>query len=296
MAEMRTILAAVDLEAGSNVVVQRAARLAAEHRAKLVLLHVVDGEALAEAAAGPYRSEDDLKGQLERQGKREIAALLEPASDVSGGAVEIRFGKPYDVITSLAGDLGTDLVVIGSGRRQTLSERVLGSTADRVVRASPVPVLIVRGAADRPYRRVAAAIDFSPPSRAAAMEAASLAPGARLELVHAVSIPLSFEQAMLRAGTSLADIERYRTSKRQRAEAELAAFAKELTAGPRAELRLIDGEPGQVLVRLATDRDVDLLALGPNGRGAVLRALLGSVTQRVLREAGCDVLIVPVAE
>lgn len=296
MTEMRTILAAVDLEAGSNVIVQRAARLAAEHGAKLVVLHVVDGEALAEAAPPPDLSESDLAGQLERLGKREIAKLLEATKDAPDAAVEIRFGAPHDVITGLAQERSADLVVIGPGKRQTLSERVLGSTADRVVRASPVPVLIVRGAADRPYRRVAAAIDFSPPSRAAAMEAAKLAPGARLELVHAVSIPLTFEQAMLRAGTSLADIERYRTSKRQRAEAELSAFAKEATRTARAELRLLDGEPGQVLVRLATDRNVDLLALGPNGRGAVLRALLGSVTQRVLREADCDLLIAPVAE
>lgn len=58
-----------------------------------------------------------------------------------------------------------------------------------------------------------------------------------------------------------------------------------------AATQIREGEPGRTLARLARSRRVDLLVLGPHGRGVVLRALLGSVTQRVLREASCDILV-----
>ena len=47
------------------------------------------------------------------------------------------------------------------------------------------------------------------------------------------------------------------------------------------------------IVRRAEERGADLLVVGSHGRGAIRRFLLGSVAERVLREAGCPVMIVP---
>jgi nucleotide-binding universal stress UspA family protein len=150
---------------------------------------------------------------------------------------------------------------------------------------------VVRKQVTEPYRRVAIAVDFSAQSAAAMMEAHRLAPGASLELVHAVDIPLTFQQAMLRAGTTETEIQKYLAARADKAREDLSSFTREILGADQAAIRILEGQAGPVLVRLSKSRSVDLLAMGPHGRGIILQALLGSVTQRVLRETRCDVLV-----
>lgn len=295
MGDVKTIVAALDLEADSDAVLRRAVQLAAEHGAWLVVAHVIEAQSLSQAASLSERSESDLKEHLSRQAHAAISALLAEGELVSAD-VEVGFGVPHTVITTLASERGASLVVIGPGKYDSLGEKVLGSTADRVVRAASAPVLVVRNRPTGPYRRVAAAVDFSPQSVAAAKDAKKLAPAARLELVHALHIPLPFEQAMLRAGTSQADMEAYRSARADKARKDLSLFARDIASAEKVGTHLVEGEPGLALVRLAKRGDVDVLALGPNSRGVVVEALLGGVTQRVLREAACDVLVARISE
>lgn len=118
-----------------------------------------------------------------------------------------------------------------------------------------------------------------------------MAPEADLRLVHAVGVPEQFQQAMLRAGASLADIESFRKRLARRAAADLRAWADGMPEGRSITTRVLKNDPGTALVRVSRGRRVDLLAVGADGRGAVRQALLGSVTRRLLAEAGCDVLV-----
>lgn len=292
MGDVKTIVAGLDMEDVSEAVLGRAIQLATEHEARLVVVHVIETPSLSQAASASASdlSESALRDHLNRQARAAISNLLAQGGSPSAD-VEVAFGSAHTVITGVAGERGADFVVIGPGRGHSLSEKVLGSTADRVVRASPAPVLVVRNPSAGPYRRVAVAVDFSPQSAAAAKDARKLAPAARMDLVHALYIPLTFEQAMLRAGTSQADIGAYRSAKEDRARHDLSLFVRDVIGTGKVATHFLDCEPGPALVRLAKSRDIDLLALGPNGRGVVLQALLGSVTQRVLREAACDVLV-----
>lgn len=292
MSEVTTIVAALDLEAGSGAVLGRAAQLTAQHQARLVVVHVIEAQPPSRASALSDCS--DLDDRLISQAHDAVSALLAEEGCLSAD-VEIGLGSAHTVVSRVAGEHSADLVVIGPGKYHWLGDKVLGSTADRVVRASPAPVLVVKQRPAGPYRHVAAAVDFSPQSAAAVQDARRLAPGAHIDLVHIFSVPLAFEQAMLRAGTSRADMDAYRSAKARKAREELSLFAREGAGAGRFETRLIEGEPGPVLVHLAKTGDIDLLALGPNGRGVVLQTLLGSVTQRVLREAGCDVLVARIA-
>lgn len=290
MEDVKTIVAALDLEVGSDAVLRRAMQLAKAHGARLVVAHVIEAQSLSHAASLPEGSESDLKEHLNRQAQAAISSLLADGEPLSVDVV-IGFGAPHAVVTATAGERGVDLVVIGPGKCRSLGEKVLGSTADRIVRASPAPVLVVRNPSAAPYRRIAAAVDFSPQCAAVAKDACRLAPTARLELVHAFSIPPTFEQAMVRAGTSQADMEAYRSAKADSAKKDLSQFVLDVFGTEKVATHFLDGEPGPALARLAKSGDIDLLALGPSGRGIILQALLGSVTQRVLREATCDVLV-----
>jgi nucleotide-binding universal stress UspA family protein len=77
--------------------------------------------------------------------------------------------------------------------------------------------------------------------------------------------------------------------------AERRLMATKPTAeGVDIEHRLVSGEPAKEILRLARDEDVELIVMGTHGRTGVMRALLGSVAEEVLRHATCPVLTVKV--
>ena len=291
MGEAKTILAALDLEAGSDAVLDRAIQLAGAQQAELILLHVIREEGAADASFHMDLSKGKLCSQLEGHARAAIEAMF--AGRRIGIPVDILviFGAPYEVITRVARERGVDVIVIGPAQSTSLKEKILGSTADRVLRTAPTPVLVVRRFSARPYRHVAAAIDFSPQSEETARQVCRLVPEAALRLVHVLDIPLPFQQAMLRAGSSQAAIDQYRSAQAKKIRNDLDVLAGNIVVGGLLPVLVIDGEPASALIGLSQRNDVDLLALGSHGRGTVMQALLGSVAQRILREAACDVLI-----
>lgn len=57
------------------------------------------------------------------------------------------------------------------------------------------------------------------------------------------------------------------------------------------DARVIEGEPGPALCRLAAEVDASALIIGSRGRGGIKRALLGSVSDHVVRNAPCSVIV-----
>ena len=56
--------------------------------------------------------------------------------------------------------------------------------------------------------------------------------------------------------------------------------------------QLLDGDPARELLRLARDGDFDVIVMGSRGRGRVTAALLGSVSNRVMHDAGVPVIVI----
>lgn len=278
---MKTILVAIDLEQDAGSLLARASQLALRHEAAIVVQTVMD----ISGAETCVHSE-----AMERHAREELKAAIGATDLGSAPSLRVECGVPHRAITRAARDLSADVILIGPGRPTTTMERVFGSTADRIVRTSAVPVLVVRGEAPRPYNRVAVAIDFSPHSATALSATRRLAPDAPTELVHVLEIPLGFEQAMLRVGTPSGEIERFRRSRTGEARRRLLAFGRQ--HAPEARVSVLSGAPAAMLVDLSHGGRVDLLAFGTQGRNAVAQALLGSVARRLLAEAGCDVLVV----
>jgi len=294
--KINTVLAALDLQDGSNAVLARAAQLASAHAAWLVVLHVIDAEPLSHAAAHMKLRESGLQDQLRQQAIAAIEPLIVENGHMRRTDVQVDFGSPHEIITHVVHERHADVLVLGPGEGRTLKDKFLGSTADRVVRTSAAPVLVVRKPSAEPYRSVAVAVDGSPQSARALISARRLAPDTAFQLVHAVDIPLTFRQAMLRAGTSQAEMERYRVARAAKAHEELSAFQRDILGTSELPIQVLDGEPGSALVRLSKSARVDLLALGSRGRGATLQTLLGSVARRVLGEAVCDILVANVQQ
>ena len=99
---------------------------------------------------------------------------------------------------------------------------------------------------------------------------------------------------MFVAGTEQAQINTYVESERQRAMDELTAFlvANDLKEG-QWSLRLEEGGPMEIISRVVAEVRPDLLVMGTHGRSAIIKVLIGSVTEESLRSLNVDILAVP---
>jgi nucleotide-binding universal stress UspA family protein len=142
MASGKTILCAVDLSTGSEDVVSQAAELAELMGAELALLHVYALPLL------PLEEEDaEAEDQIARvlgRAQRKLGALGAAARarglEVSALAFE---GDVSDTILQKGVSVGAHMLVVGTHGRRGLKRLVLGSTAERVIRLSRVPVVVV---------------------------------------------------------------------------------------------------------------------------------------------------------
>lgn len=287
---IKTILVALALEGDCARVAGRAVQLATQHEAQLVGLHVLETPPVGASLPASVDAAA-MAGMLEDQAARQLQSLLGKAGKPA--RLHVEAGRPHAVIQRLAENCGADLIIIGPGVARNFREKVFGSTADRVVRCAPCPVLVVRSTSPEPYRRIVAGVDFSNHARAAALWAARLAPLAVRELVHTVEIPLQFEQAMLKVGTSQPEIERYRAARIQAArERIILAYAGNGQLPPRTLVKVVHGDPARTLCKASRRRTVGLVAVGTQGLNAVAQHVLGSVARKVLVGAACDVLVV----
>ena len=283
------------LEEGSDEVVRTAFALARAAGAEVDLVHAleplprfygeepVDPTDVREEALAHHR--EALRRQAEEAGAPEVRVRR----------CEVLEGPPARMLVQAARDGDADLIVVGAKVPGKAFRERLGSTADRVVRTAPFPVLVVRPALRVPPAKVVAPVDLSPLSAEAFRRGLALlaqvagdAP-VRVDVLH-VHTFLKFV-AERQADPKLIEEEADR-----RSAAELAAFVEREQAATPLELRAVprSGDPRIEILR-ALGRGVDLAVLGTHGRSGFDRFLVGSVAATVVRQARCSVLVVPPA-
>lgn len=143
------ILAALDGSPRAPQVLRDAADLAARTGGVLHLCHAVHLPVEVPADAFTLTG-DELAARLLEHGTQTLAAqaqALHPsATPIVWGQRLCRFGVPSQVVVDLAVELHADLIVLGS-RGHNLVERLLGTTAARIVNHAPCSVLVVRAGA-----------------------------------------------------------------------------------------------------------------------------------------------------
>ena len=293
MKPITTLLAATDFSATADRAEERAALLAAEHGARLTLLHSLSGlalERLRDRLRHGYAStEARLKAHYQD-------ALQRLAEDLAGRwQIEVTpllaVGQPHREISRAAQNIGADMVILGALGEHPARGFFLGATAERVIREIIVPVLVVRNKPDEPYRRVLASLDLSVHSPAVAELARRVAPGAQLTLAHVFEVP--FEGKLNFAGVSEEDIQRYRQEERQHAQDALYTLADSLKHGEHADIRVEHGMPEVVIPELLRETAADLAVVGKHGKSEIVDLFLGSLTKHLLLDAPCDVLVIP---
>jgi len=141
---IRNVLVPLDLGPSSDRVAGYAAELARSLGAKVTALLVVEEGETLRGLNLPTVSYDDLLPDLESQARSKLEtyarAQLRGVKDV---ALQVSHGEAWEKILEAARDSSADLIVMGTHGRKGLERAIFGSTAERVLRRSPVPVVAV---------------------------------------------------------------------------------------------------------------------------------------------------------
>ena len=288
-----SVLCPIDFSESSRGALRYAASTATHFGSRLTLLAVND-PLLQEADefSGAARLTEDTRQELERFLKDTFAARPRPA-DVH---VTVTTGKAAPEILRAARDHGCGVIVMSSHGLTGFRKLFFGSTTERVLRETVVPVLVTPGTDAGPetpedvtrlVRRVLVPMDLTSTDLPQLRTARGLAEALSvpLVLVHVVE-PIRAAPAA-QARVSSVDAER-----RHRADAQLEKAVNELPPALRPEALVAYGEPAEEIAKVAADRDVGMIVMGLHS-SPVLGARMGSVTYRVLCLAHRLVLGVP---
>jgi nucleotide-binding universal stress UspA family protein len=204
-------------------------------------------------------------------------------------------GVPFDEIAKAATEWEADLIVIATHGYTGLKHVLLGSTAERVVRHAPCPVLVVRGRGKRgvkvdfspdKVRSILVPVDFSEASLDALPHALALARRSEAQ-VTLLYVMEPFHEDMFLDSAQIQRVAKVAAHERL---GRLADATKK--SWPRTGRELRNGRPVPTITALAKRTNADLIVMGTHGRTGLQRGLIGSVAERVLREAPCPVLVV----
>lgn len=286
------LLAATDLSAPARHAAARAALTARRLQAELDLLHVTNLTALdrfrqviAELPADALdRLMDDARTEL-----RTLGGHLAQQFGVAPG-LRLRSGPLLQEITEATAVSDADLLVLGARGNSFMRHLLLGTTAERLIRKTDRPMLVVKQAPHEPYRTVMIPVDFSAHSLPALRHALAIAPDASFVLMHAFEVP--FEGKLRLAGVEEDWIHRYRVAARNEARERLRALRDEAAMPPEnTRLVVLHGNPSLSIIEQEQEQDCDLIVIGKHGESVLEDLLLGSVTKHVLAESQGDVLV-----
>ena len=297
--KIEKILVPLDFSPASTQALDYAVWLAKQFRAAIHLVHVyppdeassVPGAAhlLFETAKTIERLNEELTGI-----HRKHVPAFRPEN------CHIRAGRPYEQIINLAREINADLIALSTRGHSGLKHLLLGSTAERVVRNAPCPVLVARKRKQRTkanreafaVRTILVPTDFSQCALAGTEYAAFLARklNATLRLFHAM-YPYTNYVFVDRAGVRLSGLAE---AVEETARQEMNALKQmEFLRGLRLDTEILPGPAVDEICAAASQPDVDLIITSTHGRTGFQHAIIGSVAEHVVRYAECPVLVVP---
>ncbi len=239
--------------------------------------------------------------ELMTQATGDLARLKARAAD-RGIAVRTRIetGIPSEQVLAAAAAEDADLIIMGTAGKTGLEHVLLGSTAERIIRTAPCPVLAVRmdrSEAERTgvstshpasLERIMVPVDFSDCSLDALEYAVAVAQRAQasvmlLHVMEPVSYGLDFTVPLPAA----------RERKREVLTERLADLVSALdAANVKSESLVRGGLPRDSILEAARAWSADLIVMGTHGRRGLAHALYGSVVESVLRKSHCPILTV----
>lgn len=305
MYPFRNILFPTDFTPHARAAVKYAAAFARSGGGRVVLFSVQTAKVPPNLLTLPKHIFDEEENRWLLQLRVEVEDLLADAL-FAGLEVEpvIVEGEPASEIARAVRKYDIDLVTVVTHGRKGLTRALWGSTAEEIIAEAPAPVLTIRppqhdfvehrgSRSELRLNRVLLATNFRPSSAAATQVATQLAnqTGAELHAIYVIGdyieqISVIFPEGGLTALTRL----------RSHVQERMAQLARD--DGARAITHIAEGRPYEEVVRLAAEKDADVIVIGTNVHASLFGGtpVLGSEIERVVRNAPCPVLCVPASK
>ncbi len=145
MKDFKTILFAADFSESSDYAFSYAMSLAQKYSARLVIIHVINEPVDLRGFYVPHISFEKLEQEIEAGAQKMMEKFCRThVKGINDYETFILPGIPYDEIIKKATEMSADLIVMGTHGRAGLDHVLFGSTAEKVVRKSPIPVMTIR--------------------------------------------------------------------------------------------------------------------------------------------------------
>ncbi len=278
---MKKLLIATDLSPRSDRALYRALELASDLNYNLHVLHVIDGE-----------YPDKIVRTITKEAKSRILEQINTFNSTLNIKVNIKvlMGKYHEVILSESEKINAKAIILGTQQKDTLKNFFIGSTAERVVRSSNVPVFVIKNAPTKKYKKVVVAIDFSVYSRKCLEFALDFFSNEEIYLVHCYHIP--YKHLMESSQLTYKAKREQKKAFMNMVNREMTHFLKSFEQNTE-NIKIIIKE-GPVITRLNNEMKrlkADILIMGTRGRLGISRAFLGSVAEDMLITSNNDLVI-----
>jgi nucleotide-binding universal stress UspA family protein len=294
------ILVPLDGSTVAEQVLPYARFLAARLKLPIEFLAVVDPAVIAVSG---LTHDPRYIGKLTEEGRRASEKYLARVSETFSEdfvARRVAIGNPAVVIIETAAQDKSMLVVMATHGRTGMSRWLLGSVAEKVLRGSTNPLLLVRageggrGNGSIKFETVVVPLDTSTLAETVLRDVADLAKLLQLRviLMHAYELPLSAYYGAENYDTS--DYRSFAAQLKDEARKYLDEKVEELKGRGLAKVSsmLLEGSAADEIIALTRRQPNSLIAISTHGYSGVKRWVLGSVTEKVARHCGDPVLVV----
>jgi nucleotide-binding universal stress UspA family protein len=299
MSHTSKILCPIDFSKGSDYALNYANRLAQITDAEVHCVHVINPAPYGGVMEGVYVSSGSVEASFERieeHARKNFEKTLHRYELMHLQALgHFIHGDPAKEIVNLADEIQADYIVLTTHGRTGFDSWVFGSTAEKIVRLSHVPVITLKhpegdlGTDEPPlaFKRVLCPLDFSDFSKQGLETARALCKQFEATLVLAHAVDTRLEYPMLEPGVGMVDSQHW--------ERDAKAYLKDVADGIDdvfTEEVVVTGNPYKALVQVMHDDDIDLVIITTHGYRGLSHILLGSNAERIVRLAPCPVMTI----
>jgi nucleotide-binding universal stress UspA family protein len=268
-AKMEKLLVCTDGSADSQGAVSGTLALAQACGSKVYILRVLEFNPEFEAQAPEFIARREAQVHEYLEACRAEAESL----DIPLETRVRRCEAAYVGIVEEAEKIKPDIIIMGRRGGSRLFRLMMGNVTARVIGYSPYNVLVVPKGASLEFRRILVASDGSPHSYAAWDEALYITQRVAGELT---AVSVARDEGELATARAIV--------KRLKKEADFK--------GQDLDTMVLQGRPFEAIVQAARDRQAGLIVMGALGMTELKSLVMGSVTERVIAQAPCPVMVV----
>lgn len=271
------ILLPVDVNRNCIEQLHSAIHLAKEFNSEVTVLYVIPESEL----------HPEIKELLIKYINEELAKTIKTLNDENVTCTQpiIDSGNPVDRILQTALDQNSNLILVGSGGKSDDEVFKLGITTEKLIQLSDVPVWVAKTGKQPEISKILCPIDFSDPARRALRNAILLTNNFEAKL-HILSV---FEPFFTTSPRFMIDSDEENEKLYHEFEQRMNQFLSEFDLKRvNHTIEIKKGIPHEKILETIKRDGIDFLVMGTNGRSEFSRLIMGSVTEKVIRQVPCS--------